>query len=261
MKIIAEVGSNFRDHKDLLASVGIAKTCGADFVKYQLISEFDLYGSGSKKYSFDPDMLRQLAIECASHRIGLMCSAFSVEAYDIVNQHVEFHKVASSELSAADILQRLNVYAKPVILSTGGSTIAEVKRALEYLTRCKVTLMWCVGDYPAKVIDFEKFLHFKKEFENRHKIAFSDHSIDALNVPIMAKECGAEIIEKHVNFFSIVGPDSGHSLNRQEFAAMCGRINRTPKQHENVIPVEFQSVRKHKRVFNADLNRWVRPRI
>lgn len=261
MRIIAEVGSNFRDNKELLSSVGIAKTCGADVVKYQLISEFDLYGSGSKKYNFNPDIFRQLVAECASYHIDLMCSAFSPEAYDIVNDYVDIHKVASSELSAADILMRINLYGKPVVLSTGGSTIAEVKLALEYLPRCKVTLMWCVGDYPAKIIDFEKFLIFKREFEPRYKIAFSDHSIDALNVPILAKECGAEMIEKHVNFFDIVGPDSGHSLNRQEFFAMCSRINRPPKQRDDGISAEFQSVRKHKRVFNSELNRWVRPRV
>lgn len=254
MKIIVDVGSNFSTEKQLLDAVGIAASCGVDAIKYQLYSEADLYGFGSEQYNFDPDLLPMLASEARIHGIEFMCSAFSVGAYDYVNGYVDTHKIASCEITAKDILTRVNSYGKPVIFSCGGSTLTEAHAAEELLKDCDRTAMWCVGDYPAKIIDFRMFQLFHWALSQSSKIGFSDHSIDVLNIPMKAKEYGAVVIEKHVDFFDSKSADSAHSLNSHELAIMCAHIK------GRTFHVPKQSVGAHKRVYNKDLDRWIRPK-
>lgn len=253
IKIIAEVGSNFSSEQDLIDSVGITKQCGADIVKFQLFSQNDLYGMGSEQYNFSPKLFPHLKDKCLEHGIELMCSAFSPGGYDIVNEFVDTHKIASCELSAKDILKTVNEFKKPVIFSNGGSTLKEVHEAEDMLIDCDRTAMWCVGDYPAKIIDFKSFNLFQWAMSGKNKIGFSDHSIDVLNIPVAAKLMGADVIEKHVDFFNSKSPDSPHSLNSFEFSIMCAALK------DQTYHLPQQSMSKHKRIYSEQLKRWVRP--
>jgi len=62
----------------------------------------------------------------------------------------------------------------------------------------------------------------KEYFGDTYDYGFSDHSLDVLNIPLLAKNNGCSIIEKHVNFTTRNDtPDAGHSLNYEEFRIMC----------------------------------------
>jgi sialic acid synthase SpsE len=221
MKVIAEIGSNFKTQDDCIRSVGCAKEAGADAVKFQYFTGADLYGplyGGTRNLIID---VEGLAEECGWKGIEFMCTAFSPTGYRMVDPFVKRHKVASSEITALDILNTVNSLGKPVILSTGGATGDEIARALLMLRNVPVTILYCEVAYPARVVDFRRFDELKARFGPVCEIGYSDHSIDVLNIPGTARDRGAKILEKHVNFTEHTDtPDAGHSISGKEFAMM-----------------------------------------
>lgn len=257
MKIIAEVGSNFKTLEDCRNSIRIAKACGADYVKFQTYTHKELYGfDGDLKC--EPD-LESLARVCRGERIGFMCTAFSSEGYRRVNELVKIHKVASSEITDLNLLATVNSFRKPVILSCGGATPTEIDAALFALRSCKVTLLYCVVAYPAKIVDFRHLDQLMDNYEDRCDFGYSDHSIDVLNIPKIARDRGCVIIEKHVNFTEHKDtPDAPHSLNTEEFHMMCRHLK------GQVHATETHSGNAHKRrriVDDQGHSHYYRPKL
>ena len=224
MKVIAEVGSNWKTFEDCSQSIIEAARAGADVVKFQYFKSFDLYGQvvPNFKGELPAEWLPELSSICKDAGIEFMCTAFSPSAYELVDRYVSRHKIASAELSDRDILATVNSFKKPVYLSTGGSNLEEIKAALEQLKDCEVTVLYCVADYPAKVIDLRNVERLQLALYGRCAgVGYSDHSIDVLNIPGIAKSEGAVVIEKHVNFTSHTDtPDAPHSINGEELRLM-----------------------------------------
>lgn len=244
MKIIAEIGSNFKNLADCLNSISLAKNCGADIVKFQAFDHNALYGwhkyeagwdlstnkvigyarDGDEKHKFKIpgqlplEWLPQLKAKADSIGIEFMCSAFSPELADEVNKYVSTHKIASAELTHVRLLEKINSFKKPVILSTGASGDRDIDLALTALKDCDVTLLFCVAAYPARYVNFSKMDKLKRF---GRKVGFSDHTTDVLNIPRIAQDRGAFVLEKHVNLSGVTDtPDAPHSLSLDEFKAM-----------------------------------------
>lgn len=235
MKVIAEIGSNWRSLNDCHESIIKAKEAGAWAVKFQLFTPNSLYGPNEK---FDlsqlgmtpylhPHWIPHLAKHATDLDLEFMCTAFSPREYEIVNEHVNYHKIASAELTDISILKKVNSFKKPVFLSTGGSDIHdEIRNALLYLRDCDVTIMYCVADYPAKIIDFKKLKQMQYEFGDGYDYGYSDHSLDLLNIPRLAKEAEATVLEKHVRLSNILDtPDASHSCTFDELKLMIDHLN------------------------------------
>jgi N,N'-diacetyllegionaminate synthase len=242
---IAEIGSNWKNWNDCVTSVRDAKKAGADVVKFQYFDEADLYGSYQSDKIINcqphPPGLIQIAEETG---IEFMCTAFSVEGYDYVNRTVARHKIASAEITAIDILEKVNSFKKPVLLSTGGATFDQIELALHKLKDCFVTLMYCVTDYPARVVDFRHLELMKEHFGNKYAYGYSDHSTDILNIPRLAEVYGSVVLEKHVNFTDHNDtPDAPHSLSGAEFAMMMKHIKGDLSPKESFRPCPWQRVR------------------
>lgn len=218
MLVIAEVGSNWKTHQDCIQSIRAAKAAGAGAVKFQWYTNECLYGAEGDR-NLTPD-IPALAKECEKAKIEFMCTAFSPKGYDLVDPYVKRHKVASSEITAVDILDKVNSFKKPVILSTGGAFNDEITRAVLMLRNVPVTLLYCEVEYPARFANFGRFLSFRKYFPGCD-YGYSDHTIDVIRAPLEAKQKGASVIEKHVNFTDHTDtPDAGHSLSGEEFSIM-----------------------------------------
>lgn len=239
--IIAEVGSNWRTLEDCLLSISMAKACGADAVKFQLFNPVALYGDippvwempikvqGEGPY-MPHDWLPKLKAKADACGIEFMCSAFSPELIDVVNPYVNIHKVASAEMTHVRILEAVRETKKPVILSTGASAEADIEQALKYLQGSPMVLMYCVAAYPAKRIELEKMLALKKF---GMPVGYSDHSIDVQTIPCLAAILGACVIEKHVNFSGVDGPDAPHALSTDDFKQMVTMLKFTHGQIPN----------------------------
>lgn len=229
--IIAEIGSNFRSQDDCVQSIKLARACGADAVKFQLFTERELYGFGDKNsHTFAIGAwIEDLAAVAKNVGIEFMCTAFSPEGVDIVDPFVKKHKVASSENAYTQLLDRVASKGKPVFISTGGSSISDMKRTLDYLKKypsIDVTLLYCVSSYPAKAFNLFKM---EQLAQLGKPVGFSDHSTDELYAPLSASvHFDARVIEKHMRLDKITNtPDAGHSITPDAFKKMVDHIRGT----------------------------------
>jgi len=223
MKIIAEIGSNIKSYDDCVNSIKLARKAGANIVKFQLLSEFDLYGEGSKDYRpFRIEWLAPLHQVAQENEIEFMCTGFSVDGYKAIDPFVERHKIASAEITAIDLLETVASFKKPVVLSTGGANINQIHEAMIKLDCCPITLMACIPKYPAKLNAVEYLLLLKNGISREDlNFGYSDHSCDALVIPHGFSKQNISLFEKHANFLEYDDtPDSIHSLNFEEFSFM-----------------------------------------
>lgn len=235
MKVIAEIGSNWRTELEAVASIAAAKRCGADIVKFQYYTNHDLYGVSGPSNCIPS--IRALSNVAREVGIEFMCTGFSPEAYQLINPWVERHKIASSEITAINILETVAKFGKPVLLSTGGATIDEIDRAVEILKPCPTTILYCVVEYPARVVDFRNIERLRRRYGGTCDVGYSDHSTDVLNVPTMALICGATVLEKHVNFSAHTDtPDAPHSLSEAEFSMMVRVLKNELGEDETFRP-------------------------
>lgn len=245
--VIAEIGSNWSTLDDCVLSIQAAKNCGADAVKFQLYTCHALYGKNSYD---DPSELKiewlpKLKSTCDKLGIEFMCSAFSPELMDRVNQFVNIHKIASAEMTHVRILQKARDYGKPIILSTGASGVADIGAALEIIKTNPTVLMYCVAAYPAKHTLLSNIGLMKETFGL--PVGLSDHSLDVYMTPMGSVLAGACVIEKHVNFRGVESPDSPHSLNETEFRLMVKSLRGDVKPNIGPNPEEQEMVLRHNR--------------
>lgn len=239
MEVIAEIGSNFKTLDDCVSSIRQAKQAGANIVKFQLYTFKELYGVEGVKMpgELPREWIHSLSEVARREGIEFMCTGFSAGGYRFLNPYVKRHKVASSELPDIELLSTLNSLGKPVILSTGGSTLNEIGSALLMLRNVQVTLMYCVVDYPARVVDLRHLELMKDRFGDGCSYGYSDHSTDVLHIPFLAKSFGAVVLEKHVNFTNHTDtPDAPHSLSASEFQMMTQRLKSRLKPEETFQP-------------------------
>ena len=84
-----------------------------------------------------------------------------------------------------------------VILSTGMSSLLEIKKAIKILKKCKITLLHCVSEYPTVKPNLKNISNLKKVFNLQ--TGFSDHTNDIFT-PALSVIAGATIIEKHFTY-------------------------------------------------------------
>ena len=250
--IIAEMSANHCGDLDLAKKiVAAAKEAGADAVKIQtytadtitidskrdefLIKEglwkgrylYELYQKASTPWEWQP-ILKKYADEIG---IPLFSTPFDKTAVDFLEKmNVPMYKIASFEAFDYPLIRYAAKCGKPMIISTGISTIEEIQGAID---ACKqvgnndITLLKCTSAYPAKVEDMN--LATIRDMIDRFgpqgvKIGFSDHSMSIVP-PVTAVALGARVIEKHFTLDrALGGEDSGFSLNADEFAAMVKAV-------------------------------------
>ncbi len=262
VKIIAEVGSNFRNFDDCKNSIQLAKSCGAHIVKFQLFSFKELYGRDPENeverlidtHSIKADWLPALKEKADAAGIEFMCSAFSNQGYALVDPFVKVHKVAASENCHMEMVNNIMKYRKPILLSVGGGLLMNEKELLlSYLGKMgeagnSLHLMYSISSYPAYEFNPQNFLHLREKYDSP---GISDHTLDYSLIPNFIVSCLADesehqtlYYEKHVNLVSVEGtPDSFHSLGMVEFKILCDIINKGFDTSEYVYGREDQTAK------------------
>jgi pseudaminic acid synthase len=248
--IIAEMSGNHNQSFEQAAKiVRAAKQSGADAVKLQTYTAdtltfnsdnecfrvvegtlwsgqtlYRLYQEAYTPWEWQPK-LKEIADE-----LGLHCfsSPFDPTAVDFLEaMDVPAYKVASFELVDLPLIQKMARTGKPIIMSTGMATLAEIDEAIQAARGAgakEIALLKCTTAYPAppEEMNLRTIPHMAEAFGV--PAGLSDHSM-GIAVPVAAVTAGASIIEKHFTMArSDGGPDSAFSLEPHEFKAMVDEI-------------------------------------
>ncbi|MFM9995161.1 MAG: N-acetylneuraminate synthase family protein [Phycisphaerales bacterium] len=269
--IIAELGVNHDGSVErALELTDAAADAGADAVKLQLFHTDLLMSKAAKLAAYqkaagetDPvAMLRRLELpirEMArvvdrAHARGLhaIVTVFSVELVaEAQTLAWDAYKTASPDIIHRPLLDALAATGKPMIVSTGASTMEEVERAVGWFpaARGRLALMQCVSSYPT---DFYEGgwagIHAIKERFGL-PTGYSDH-IDNPEDPTrrivsasQAVQCGARLLEKHLtDDRELVGPDHALSVTPSEFCEYARLARDTAKRFGSGRPMETKSL-------------------
>ena len=239
--IIAEAGVNHNGDPRLAERlVDAAADAGADAVKFQTFRAEALASASAPKAAYQKmttnaaesqlAMLKRLELSPEGHRralararkrrIQFLSTPFDKESADFLQKlGVPAFKLPSGEVTNHPLLRHVARKGRPVILSTGMSTLAEVREAVAVLRRAgcrKLTVLHCVSNYPAdpKDANLRAMATMAKAF--RVPVGWSDHTPGA-TASIAAVALGASVIEKHFTLDKrLPGPDHAMSLDPKE---------------------------------------------
>jgi len=241
--VIAEVGSvhdgSFGNARCL---IDVAVECGADAVKFQThIAAAETlrdapvppYFKGEPRYeyfertAFSRNQWMALKAHCEARGIEFLSSPFSIEAVELLEAvGVARYKVPSGEVTNLPLLEVIAQTGKPVLLSSGMSSWAELDEAVNTILRYHdhLTLLQCTSEYPCPYE--EVGLNVMLEMRERYglPVGLSDHTLTPY-ASLAAVVLGASVIEKHLTFSRrMYGSDAPHSLEPAEFADLVQGI-------------------------------------
>lgn len=247
--VIAEAGvnhdGNFAKAKKL---IDIASDAKADAVKFQLFNADELASQDAplaeyqqrsgeenqyqmlKRLTLSHENYRELKEYAESKGLDFLTTPFDVtSAKFLAELGVKAMKIPSGEVTNLPFLKNVAALKMFTIISTGMSTLEEVRDAVAPFQTLNVpfALLHCVSSYPAPMneINLRAMETLRDEFSVN--IGYSDHT-EGIDASVMAAALGAQIIEKH---FTVnrndVGPDHAASLEPKELSEMI-RIIRDP---------------------------------
>lgn len=249
--IIAEAGVNHNgDMETARRLVDAAAQAGADMVKFQTFkadrlvtvsankADYQMQTTGAtesqhemiRKLELSETMHEELIAHCAKRGIEFFSTAFDLESLDyLMSLGMQRVKVPSGEITNLPYLRRIGGFGKPVILSTGMSTLDDIEAALDVLecsgtSREIVTVLHCNTEYPVPMdeVNLRAMQTIASTF--RVAVGFSDHT-QGIEVATAAVALGACVIEKHFTLDrNMEGPDHRASLEPAELAAMVRAI-------------------------------------
>ena len=163
-------------------------------------------------------------------KIKIFSTPFSTEGVDFLEKlKTQIYKVSSFEMNDLNLVKKIALTKKPMIISTGLATLQEIKKTV-YIAKkygcTDITLLYCVSNYPSKISDFNlnNIEILKKKF--RCRVGLSDHSLGS-NIASLAISKGAEIIEKHICLKNVKSVDSKFSLKENEILKFRNHIDET----------------------------------
>lgn len=212
----------------------------------------DLYGEAYTPWDWQPK-LKGIAEGLG---LGLFSTPFDSTAVDFLEQiGVPAHKIASFEIVDLPLLRKIAKTGKPIIMSTGMATLAEIEEAVQAVRQAGCTqlvLLKCTSAYPAlpDEMNLRTIPHLAQAFDV--PVGLSDHT-PGIAVPVAAVALGACIIEKHFTLSrSDGGPDSAFSLEPHEFKAMVEAI-RVAEKALGAVRYGISAEETKSRVFRRSL--------
>jgi N-acetylneuraminate synthase len=242
--VIAEIGNNHNGSVKLaLEMVDAAHEAGANCVKFQMRNMSSVYRKKSlakqgedlgteyvldllERFQLSENEHKRVAQHCDDKGILYMCTPWDSDSIVVLEMlNVKAYKVASADLTNLPLIEKLIATNKPLILSTGMSSVDEIQITTDFLNsrNAEFALLHCNSTYPAPFHDIN--LNWIKKLKDIHPlIGYSGHE-RGIAVTLAAVGLGAWIVERHFTFDrSMEGPDHAASLERDEFKALVAGI-------------------------------------
>ena len=255
--VIAEIGHNHQGNleraKELFKE---AKLAGAHAVKLQKRHNRGLYtraaynkpydnensfgatyGEHREFLEFEREQYTELQAFAKELGVDFFSTAFDLHSADFLETlDVPAYKIASGDLKSTPLLKHVARLGKPMIVSTGGATLEDVKRAYETVMpiNTQLAILQCTAGYPAafEELDLRVIDTYRKEFPDA-VIGFSSHD-NGIAMPVAAYMLGARIVEKHFTLNrAMKGTDHAFSLEPVGLRKMVRDLDRTFKAMGN----------------------------
>ncbi|HLK28170.1 MAG TPA: N-acetylneuraminate synthase [Puia sp.] len=278
--IIAEAGVNHNGSIKLAKKlIDEAASAGVDIVKFQTFKAEKIASKYSQKASYQIantgndesqyEMLKRLELNyedhielikyCTSKNIEFLSTPFDLESIDLLKElGIKKGKIPSGEITNLPYLRKMAATFDELILSTGMSTLEEIKDAIGVLVsagmaKANITVLHCNTEYPTPFEDVNLLAMqtIGKSFDVR--TGYSDHT-PGIEVPIAAVALGAVLIEKHFTLDrNMEGPDHKASLEPGELKKMVESIRHIEKALGSSIKSPSPSEIKNKIVARKSL--------
>lgn len=249
--VIAEIGHNHQGNMEECKTLfRQAKECGAHAVKLQkrdnrtLFTRAmyestynsyhaygDTYGKHREALEFGRDEYVELQTFAQELGITFFSTAFDFRSADFLAElGMPAFKMASGDLTNIPLLKHVAQYKKPMILSTGGGTMDDVRRAYDAVMPINraICIMQCTAGYPPafEELNIRVVQSFREEFPDI-TIGFSSHD-SGIAMPIVAYMLGARMIEKHFTLNrTLKGTDHAFSLEPTGLRKVVRDLQRT----------------------------------
>lgn len=272
--IIAEIGINHNGDIDLAKRlISVALAAGCDAVKFQKRTVDVVYTAeelakprenpfgptnGDLKYGleFEQEEYEEISAFCKSVKMLWFASPWDEASVDFLEQFdVPVHKIASASLTDDHLLRHVRATGKPIILSTGMSTYAEIDHAVEILGKDDLVLMHATSTYPAFYPELN--LRAIPTMAERYAvpIGYSGHET-GIPTSVCAAVLGACCVERHITLDrSMWGSDHAASLEPNGISRLVRDIRLWEQSKgdgiKRVYEREFPIIKKLRRVGTA----------
>lgn len=236
--LIAEIGINHNgDLGNIIKLIDNSKNAGFDCVKFQkrtpelstpesqknVIRETPwgemTYLEYKKKIELDKETYSAIDSHCKDIGIDWTASCWDIPSVEFIEEYnVPFIKIASASLTDKELIIRIKNTNKPIILSTGMSTMKEIKKAVDLLEDSELILLHTTSSYPCppEELNLNMIKTLRDEFPEL-PIGYSGHEV-GLASTLAAVTLGAKVVERHITLSRAMwGTDQSASI---EFAGM-----------------------------------------
>ncbi len=242
--VIAEIGINHNGDLDLAKQlIDASKEAGAGMVKFQKRTVDVVYSSeelarprespfgatnGDLKrgLEFGRDEYAEIDRYCKKRDILWCASCWDEGSVDFMEQfNPPCYKIASACLTDDGLLRHHHKTGRPIILSTGMSTMEQIRHAVRVLDTDDLIILHCTSTYPSKPdeLNLRVVRTLFKEFPN-HPIGYSGHEV-GLQTTVAAVALGACLVERHITMDRAMwGSDQSASVEPQGFQRMVRDI-------------------------------------
>lgn len=220
VKFIAEISSNHnRDIGRMKEFISVSKDIGCSGVKFQLFKIDQLFAPeilnkskvhrARKKWELPQQLIPELAEYAHSLELDFSCTPFYLDAVDLINPYVDFHKIGSYELLWLDLFRKCSNTGKPIIFSTGMSTQDEIESALDEISKGRtkdVIILHCNSAYPtnAKDVNLKALTSLNQKLASwgdklNIKFGLSDHTVSENVIYNAVYGYGVDFVEFHLD--------------------------------------------------------------
>jgi len=239
--IIAEAGINHNGDMELAKQmVDEAAKCGVDAIKIQTLLPEELFSKklNSEIYdyiqtlSFNKKQHIELKKRAEKNGIEFLSTPVGSNTAKLLNEiKCNTFKIASGELNNLELVSQIAKYGKPIIVSTGMSTLSEIMTTIEIIQEhnCPFAILHCISCYPTKINDanLSTIPYFQNIFDA--PIGYSDHTLGN-QACLSAVALGAKILEKHFTLDkNMEGPDQKLSGDTRDFKELVTETRKVEK--------------------------------